>query len=80
MILLDTNFISELMKPVPDKKVLAWLQQHPAQDLFISSITIAEICYGLNALPAGKRRETLQNAFKQVVQLGFKYRVLDFDI
>jgi hypothetical protein len=79
MILLDTNVISELMKSAPDLKVLTWVDSQPSHLLFISTITIAEISYGLNALPAGKRRNALEKAFNNTIQEAFTHRILFFD-
>jgi len=63
MILLDTNVVSEVMLSIPSDNVLNWLNLHNDGDLFISSITIAEICYGLRIIPIGKRRQLLQKGF-----------------
>ena len=56
MILLDTNVLSELMRAKPDPAVVAWIDAQPAQDLLTSSITVAEILYGIARMPKGKRR------------------------
>lgn len=79
MILLDTNIISELMRPKPEEKVLTWLNEQESRDLFVSTISIAEISYGLHVLPEGHRRNVLKNAFGRAVQLGFLHRILSFD-
>ena len=79
MIILDTNVISELMKASPDEHVMAWLDQQDAMTLFTTSITIAEIIYSLDVLPAGKRRDYLETAINQVLTDAFKHRVLMFD-
>jgi toxin FitB len=65
MILLDTNIISEVMRPQPSDNVLNWLNQNSNLGLFVSSITIAEICYGLRILPIGQRRQQLEVSFEQ---------------
>ncbi len=54
MFLLDTNVVSEVMRPLPSEHVIHWLDQHTSDGLWISSITIAEIHYGLNILPDGQ--------------------------
>jgi len=59
MIVLNTNVISELMKPKPSPQVLAWVAKQSASDLFITSISEAEIYYGVELVAAGKRRESL---------------------
>lgn len=79
MILLDTNVVSEVMRPSPNGLVLRWLNETPTADLFVSSITIAELWYGICALPAGQRREALATQFAQFIEQGFQQRTLVFD-
>lgn len=79
MILIDTNVISEMMKLVPGKIVLEWIDRQEVTELFISTITLAEISYGLNALPDGKRRESLEGAFTKAILESFTGRILAFD-
>jgi predicted nucleic acid-binding protein len=79
MILLDTNIISEVMRPVPSPEVLAWLNKQPKNKLFISTIAIAEIIYGIRNLPEGKRRINLVDQFHKMITDLFKYRILTFD-
>ena len=79
MILLDTNVISEAMKPAPDDTVRAWLDEQAAETLYLSSVTIAELLFGIGALPAGKRKDRLTEALGGVMEL-FANRVLPFDI
>ncbi len=79
MILLDTNVISEAMKPVPDDTVRAWLDEQAAETLYLSSVTIAELLFGIGALPAGKRKDRLTEALDGVMEL-FADRVLPFDV
>ena len=67
MIILDTNIISELMKPSPSLDVMTWLDEQPPRGLFITTITIAEISYGLFALPDGSRRMSLEEAFNKTM-------------
>src|SRR5215217_2376227 len=56
MVLLDTNVISEAIKPEPHPSVLAWPYAQAAETLFLSSITVAELLFGIGALPDGKRK------------------------
>lgn len=56
MIVLDTNVISELWKAEPDPNVLSWIDAQMVETLYLSTITIAEIRFGLAAMPEGKRR------------------------
>ncbi|BAF89837.1 plasmid stabilization protein [Azorhizobium caulinodans ORS 571] len=79
MILLDTNVISEAMKPAPEDNVRAWLDEQAAETLYLSSVTIAELLYGIGALPAGKRKDRLTEALDGVMEL-FADRVLPFDV
>ena len=79
MIILDTNVISEMMKPQPSLRVLSWIDENDTNDLFITTITIAEISYGLQALQDGIRKNALEDAFNRVINEAFEYRVLPFD-
>ena len=79
MILLDTNVISEAMKPEPHPGVRDWLDAQVAETLFLSSVTVAELSFGIGALPAGRRRAALAAALEGVLGL-FEGRVLAFDV
>ena len=80
MILLDTNIVSEPLRPAPDTRVIAWIDAQPLETLFLSAITVAELRAGVALLPAGKRRTgLLQNLEKRVLPL-FAGRVLPFDL
>lgn len=79
MTLLDTNIVSEAMRSAPSNKVLAWLDRHGANGLFLSTITIAEITYGLGCLPDGNRRKDLELRFLRLIGAGFTHRILPFD-
>ena len=79
MILLDTNVVSEAMKPAPDDTVRVWLDEQAAETLFLSSVTIAELMFGIGALPGGKRKDRLTEALDGVMEL-FTDRVLPFDV
>lgn len=79
MIILDTNIVSEMMKANSSKAVLNWMDQREAIQLFITTITIAEISYGLHALPNGNRRKSLEEAFNRAIMNAFKHRILPFE-
>lgn len=79
MILVDTNVISEMMKSHPDPAVVRWFDQQQVMQLFITSITIAEISYGINILPQGARRIALEKAFVSAISEAFTNRILIFD-
>ena len=78
MILLDTNVVSEAMKPEPDETVRAWLDEQAAETLYLSSVTVAELMFGIGALPDGKRKGKLTEALDGVMEL-FADRILSFD-
>ena len=79
MIVLDTNVISEAMKPQPHPAVRAWLNAQAAPTLYLSSVTLAELLFGIAALPAGKRKDMLAKALDGLLGL-FRDRVLSFDV
>ncbi|MEX3581907.1 MAG: type II toxin-antitoxin system VapC family toxin [Burkholderia sp.] len=78
MIVLDTNVVSEAMKPEPDAAVRAWLNEQATETLYLSSVTLAELLFGIGALPAGKRKNMLARALDGLLDL-FDGRVLPFD-
>jgi len=78
MILLDTNVVSELMRRTPAPTVLEWIAAQPIEQLFLASLTIAEIRRGLALLPKGARRSSLESAFTQFLEQGFHQRILPF--
>lgn len=79
MILLDTNVVSETMRPHPEPSVIAWLDAQAAETLYMSSITAAELMFGVRALPDGRRKDALADAVEQIIAL-FAERLLDFDM
>lgn len=78
MIVLDTNVVSEAMKPEPQPEVRTWLDNQVAETLYLSSVTVAELLFGIAALPAGKRKNMLTEAVDGLLTL-FRDRVLPFD-
>jgi predicted nucleic acid-binding protein len=79
MIILDTNIISEMMKQTPSFKVIKWIDHQDSIELYITTITIAEIAYGINALPKCNRRQLIEDAFNKLLNTAFKHRILSFD-
>jgi len=79
MIILDTNVLSELMRPSPSDDVVAWLSGQPQQSLFTTTVTEAEIRYGLALLPSGARRDALESAAEGLFAEDLAGRVLPFD-
>jgi len=78
VILLDTNVLSEIMKPRPHAGAIDWLNEVETTRLWLSAITIAEIEYGLRSMPDGTRRRTLRHRFEGFVESAFSGRVLVF--
>jgi len=79
MIILDTNIVSEFMTSPPASQVLNWLNAQDVTSLYLSTITIAEIGYGLRAMPEGKRRQLLSERFERFAHEAFTQRILSFD-
>jgi len=79
MIILDTNVISELMKPKPNRRVVAWVSAQPRPSLFTTAITEAEVLLGVALLPAGKKRRALEATIADMFAEDFERRVLAFD-
>ena len=71
MILLDTNVVSELMRPAPAPRVDEWITGQDAGTMALSVITPAEILYGIARLPDGRRRTDLAARFRLFLELGF---------
>ena len=79
MIVLDTNVVSELMRHTPDEGVAGWAAKQPAAALYTTSVTQAEILYGIERLPVGKRRAALEGAAQAMFNEDFAGRILGFD-
>ncbi len=79
--LLDTNIISNIVRPAPSQSLLAWMAEQADQDLYIASLTVAEIRRGVLEKPPGKRREELEAWFSgpEGPQMLFAGRILPFD-
>jgi toxin FitB len=77
--LLDTNVLSELMRPAPSTAVLRWLQAQRHEALFTSSITVAELKVGVALLPEGALRRDLEQRLNRLLTVGFGERILGFD-
>ncbi len=78
MIVIDTNVVSEAMKPSVDAKVAAWLRRQPIENIYITSITKAELLYGLALLPDGRRKEALAEALHIFLMERMKTPILAF--
>lgn len=79
MMVLDTNVLSEFMRREPSPAVIAWLDAQDPEDMAITAITVAELLYGLERLPGGRRRDALRLAVQQMIDVDFESRILPFD-
>jgi len=80
MILLDTNVISEPLKPQGNPVVLAWIDAQAVETLYLSSITLAELRFGISIMPDGKRKDNLRQQLNERVMPVFADRILSFGI
>lgn len=79
MILLDTNIISEISRKQPDAGVITWLDQQPPPSLWIASISVLEVRYGLYSMRPGRQQEFLTAAFEEFCAEVVENRIVTFD-
>ncbi len=79
MIVLDTNVLSEIMKPNPDLNVLSWVDSIPVLHTAITAVTVAEILSGIRRLPHGARRRSLMLVAEKIFNDDFRDRIFAFD-
>ena len=79
MIILDTNVLSALMQRQPESAVVQWLNNQAGDSVWLTTITIFEVRFGLALLSRGRRRDALETAVERLVADELKHRVLDFD-
>ncbi|MHB8346058.1 MAG: PIN domain-containing protein [Acidiferrobacterales bacterium] len=79
MIILDTNVVSEPMKPNGNPTVQTWLDQQAAETLYLTTTSLSELLVGIEMLPDGKRKEGLDVALSELVMRLFGSRILSFD-
>lgn len=79
MIILDTNVLSEMLTPSPSPAVESWLAVQPPTSIFITTVTKAELLYGVAILPEGRRKSALHTAIKSIFSEEFSGRILPFD-
>jgi predicted nucleic acid-binding protein len=79
MIVLDTNVLSEALKPLPNPMVLRWLAAQEREAVFITAITHAEVLYGVEMFPPGSGRSRLASAIEKLFADEFRGRIIPFD-
>ena len=79
MIILDTNVVSEPLKPTPNPAVIAWLDAQEPQTLYLTTISLAELLAGIELLPTGRRRDGLEQALAQQIIALFAGRIVSLD-
>ena len=78
MIVVDTNVVSELMRPSPERAVREWVRSRKARELCTTAVTVAEVLYGIERLPKGRGKEVLRSAAVEIFEV-FAEQVLPFD-
>ncbi|NDW06037.1 type II toxin-antitoxin system VapC family toxin [Jiella pacifica] len=79
MIILDTNVISEVMRPLPERRVVDWLDQQNMDAVFLTAISEAELQYGIAIMPRGRRKNLLAESLEATLVEDFGGRILPFD-
>lgn len=79
MIILDTNVVSEPLKPKPNPTVLAWLDAQVAESLYLTTTSLAELWLGAELMPAGRRQNYLRSILSNTLTKLFAHRILPFD-
>ena len=77
--ILDTNVISELMRPTPSARVVGWVDAQDQNLLFITAVTLAESLYGIERMSEGRRKTELSRYFRQMLERRFSSRILSYD-
>jgi hypothetical protein len=77
--ILDTNVVSELMRPTPDPVIESWIARRATLSLFLTVVSEAELRFGAAVMPTGKRRDGVVTALERILETGFANRILPFD-
>jgi len=80
MIVLDTNVISEVLRPAPEPEVLSWLRSVPRREIWTCTVVLAELFSGVDLMPTGKRQQLLREKMEQLVPTLFMDQILPFDL
>ena len=79
MFVVDTNVVSELMRPAPEPLIASWITDRATSSLYLTAISEAELRFGLAVMPSGKRRDGLAAGLERMLRTGFANRILPFD-
>jgi predicted nucleic acid-binding protein len=79
MIILDTNVVSEIMRPRPDERVTHWLDGQPRASIWTTSVSVFEIRFGLETMPVGKRRDLFMASFERWLEEVVQQRIANYD-
>jgi predicted nucleic acid-binding protein len=79
MILVDTNVLSEIMRPRPDQVVETWFDDQASESLYLCTPVLAELRYGIERLPAGRRKTSLSQVVDRIENDAYRGRILSFD-
>ncbi|MGH1438034.1 MAG: type II toxin-antitoxin system VapC family toxin [Lewinella sp.] len=80
MIILDTNIVSEIMKPEPEPNVLKWYNSTGRELIWQNAISVYEIQFGLSLMSDGRKKEALQRSFNRMLREKFSQRIIAFDV
>jgi predicted nucleic acid-binding protein len=80
VIVLDTNVVSELMRPVPDRNMLKWLDAQSPDTLWLTSVNVAELLFGIARLAQGARKRTMAQTVATMLEEDFSHQILNFDV
>ena len=79
MVVLDTNVLSELMRPAADRAIAAWFADRATSSLYLTAVSEAELRFGIAIMPSGRRRDGLAEGLERMLRTGFGNRILPFD-
>jgi predicted nucleic acid-binding protein len=80
VIVVDTNVVSELLRPLPSSTVVDWMNDQPTSELFVTVITVEELWFSIARLPEGKRRTDLAARVEAVITIDLDHRIAPFDV
>lgn len=79
MIIVVTNVISEVMRPERNQIVFQWMKRQPDEAIYLTATSLSELLFGIEIMPAGKRKDTLKNELHRIIEKRFESRIIPFD-